>query len=68
MVAWPTGDGRHSTWHGKTSRHLGVLPALGGGGFGKARASPDVEAAVRRARRTGASTTSRSSATRCGVA
>jgi hypothetical protein len=51
MVVWPTGEGRRGTWHGKTSRHLGVLPALGRGGFGKARASPDVEAAVRRAAR-----------------
>jgi hypothetical protein len=30
-----------------------VLPALGRGGLGKARASPDVEAAVRRAAHAG---------------
>jgi hypothetical protein len=34
-VAWPTGEGRRGTWHGKTSRHLGVLLALGTGGLGK---------------------------------
>jgi hypothetical protein len=38
---------------GRTSRRLGVLPALGRGGLSKARASPDVEAAVRCAARAG---------------
>jgi hypothetical protein len=53
MVVRPTGEGRHGTWRGETSRHLGVLPGSGRGGLGKARASLDVEAAVRRAARTG---------------
>jgi hypothetical protein len=53
MVVRPTGEGRHRTWRGETSRHLGVLPALGRGGPGKARESPDIEAAVRCAARAG---------------
>jgi hypothetical protein len=38
---------------GRTSRRLGVLPALGRGGLSKMRASPDVEAAVRCSARAG---------------
>jgi hypothetical protein len=50
MAAWPTGEERRGTWQGRTSRRLGVLPASGRGGLGKARAGPDAKAAVRRVR------------------
>jgi hypothetical protein len=43
MATRPTGEGRRSTWQGRTSRRLGVLPASGRRGLGKARVGPDAE-------------------------